>query len=122
MTDEIDVQSLQTQVQQLSDALKAAHLETTRLKVATEYRLPPELASRLRGDDETAIRADAADLLKALPKGSRQPGIGNVAEPPPSTRAQRLKDIISGKGVSPFDASVQRQAGGGAFTSVSDDE
>jgi hypothetical protein len=49
---------------------KAAESErkAIRQKVAAEIGLPAILAERLQGDDEDAMRADAAKLLEALPK------------------------------------------------------
>lgn len=62
-----------------------AQRDALRLKVATEAGLPAALASRLNGDDEAALRADA-DSLKALgigtlTTGSQRPGSTTTAVP-----------------------------------------
>lgn len=54
---------LQTKLDDMKTAheadLAAAKRETTKLKVASEFNIPTELAARLNGDDEEAIRKDA---------------------------------------------------------------
>lgn len=60
-----------------------AERELTRFRVAAEVGLPPELAARLRGDDEEAMRADADELMKLVPATTPPPGSydNGAAEP-----------------------------------------
>lgn len=55
----------------------AVKLDALRTSIATEKGLPADLAARLIGGDEDAIRADADKLISALPKpeapGARPP-------------------------------------------------
>ncbi|MBW3622705.1 MAG: hypothetical protein KY468_04770 [Armatimonadetes bacterium] len=72
-------------------------LKTERLqqKVAAEFKLPASLAARLIGSDEEALRADAADLAKLLPKQKA----GNHTDPTreqgnlPTFKRSQLRDI-----------------------------
>lgn len=57
------------QISELTAKVSASETGTLRLKIAMEAGLPAELADRLRGDDEKALRADAEALSK-LTKGS----------------------------------------------------
>lgn len=54
---------LQTKLEDMKTAheadLAAAKRETVKLRVASEFNIPTELAARLKGDDEDAIRKDA---------------------------------------------------------------
>ncbi len=58
-----------------------AKAELLRLRVATSKNLPPELADRLRGDDEQELAADADRLLKLVGTQAPGPGDGGAREP-----------------------------------------
>lgn len=58
----------------------AARLDAMRSSVALATGLPPELASRLRGDDEEALRADAEKLAALIGSKSPTPRAANGAE------------------------------------------
>jgi ribosome-binding ATPase YchF (GTP1/OBG family) len=62
-----------------AEAEKAA----LRLKVATELGLPVQLADRLKGDDEEAMKADAKTILDLLPKAEKTTPVGNGVNPKP---------------------------------------
>lgn len=54
------------------------NLDTLKAKVATDLKLPPNLASRLQGKDEKELKADAEALLKDLkPDDKKKGGAGN---------------------------------------------
>ena len=54
--------------------IRAYETDSVKTRVAREAGIPPELASRLSGDDEAAIKKDAESLAKILNAGGR----GNV--------------------------------------------
>lgn len=56
--------------EKLLNDLKAEQMNTLRLNIAAQYKLPPQLASRLVGTDEDSLRADAEELAKLIPGGS----------------------------------------------------
>lgn len=58
------IADLQGQVADLAAKNTAAELSALRTRIAHETGLPYELADRLRGDDEKAIRADAEAFSK----------------------------------------------------------
>jgi hypothetical protein len=64
-----------------------------RERVAREYRLPEAFSSRLVGTDEEALRADAEELAKLLPRQK----VGSVSDPVRETttsgRTYRTSDI-----------------------------
>jgi hypothetical protein len=62
--------------------LKQERLERLRLTVATSKGLPLELATRLQGEDQAALEADAEAILQYL-KPSSGPGV-----PPPGRKQQ----------------------------------
>lgn len=82
------------------DALRKENEELKRERlvnaVATEKRLPPKLAARLRGATREELEADADDLLEGLPSVTAPPGGGK----PNSTTA---KSESSGDGDDVFD-------------------
>lgn len=56
--------------EKLLNDLKVEQMNTLRLNIAAEFKLPPQLASRLVGSDEDSLRADAETLAKLIPSGS----------------------------------------------------
>lgn len=74
LTEEQRLKEETDNLRQENERLKTERLQT---KVAAEFKLPPALAARLIGSDEEALRADAAELAKLLPK----PKAGTVTDP-----------------------------------------
>jgi hypothetical protein len=100
-----------------------AELNTTRAQIAAKYNIPAKLAARLQGETPEQIEADAKEIAAALPAAPGKRGaLGNGADGKPENRVQKLKSIISGQGVKPFDVDLQREMGGfvGAAGSESD--
>lgn len=58
----------QAKLQEAEERARALQIEGIRRDVAARLNLPAGLVDRLRGDDETAIEADAKALIAALPK------------------------------------------------------
>lgn len=73
-----EAEKLRRELADATTRLKAAETDNLKRKVATETGLPAELIDRLRGDDEEALKADAKELLKLIPKapklGATNPG------------------------------------------------
>ena len=59
-----EITGLRTQVADLTAKNTAAGLDALRTRIAHETGLPFELAGRLQGEDEKAIRADAEAIAK----------------------------------------------------------
>lgn len=82
-----DLAALQGDFEQSKADLAAANMEALRVKVATEKGLPLAFASRLRGDDEAALIADAETMAAYAkpvtpgipPTPGRTPPIGITA-------------------------------------------
>ena len=69
-----EIAGLKTQVADLTAKTTAAELSALRTRIAHETGLPYELADRLRGEDEKAIRADAEAFSRlTAPKPSPSP-------------------------------------------------
>ena len=58
-----------TTIQDLQSKVKGYESRQLKEKIAREAGLPYELAGRLSGDDEAALKADAESLVKLLGKG-----------------------------------------------------
>lgn len=71
-----------TELDALKAQLKAAELDAMRSRIGAEFGLPAQLAARLRGDDEVALRADAETLKGALPTSSTPAPTGAVPRVP----------------------------------------
>lgn len=72
-----DQQRLQEERDQLAQENERMKIERMQNKIALEFKLPPALAARLIGTNEDALRADAEDLAKLLPK----PKVGTTTDP-----------------------------------------
>ena len=90
------IEKLETARAEAEAEATEARLDALKLKVATELQLPVGLAERLIGDDEEAIRADAAKVQEMLPTGGKpvitetdaQAGLNSNQEQPLPTDAE----------------------------------
>ena len=72
----------QAKVTELEAKIKAMELSALKARLAAAAGLPSELADRIRGDDETAIKADIEVLKKVIP----QKPAGGSGMPPSSAK------------------------------------
>ncbi|MGW0929590.1 hypothetical protein [Streptomyces sp. NPDC002644] len=68
----------QTALSEVTARAESAEKELARLRVAYRFQLPEELASRLRGNTEEEMAADAKALAKYAQRGSIGLGIGGL--------------------------------------------
>jgi len=73
------IATLKGEVDDLRAANKRSETTALRARIAKETHLPEGLASRLQGEDEEAIRADAAKLLEELGPAKN---VGRGSNPP----------------------------------------
>lgn len=74
--------TLKGEVEDLRAANKRSETTALRARIAKDTHLPEGLASRLQGEDEEAIRADAAKLLEELGPAKN---VGQGSNPPQTT-------------------------------------
>ena len=76
---------------------KVATYETASLKtrIAHEMGLPYDLANRLTGEDEKALRADAESLAKLIPNKPAPPPLKNT-EPSGDGKDAAYKSLLNG--------------------------
>lgn len=69
----------------------AAQQTAERQKIAAEFKLPSEMADRLRGETAEELRADATALAKLIPQGTttRSASVGNNSD----SRKPTLEDF-----------------------------
>lgn len=79
------VQKHKATVDELNAKVHQYETASVKTKVALEMGLPYQMASRLTGDDEKAIRADAEAMVKLIgnnrptaPLGSSEPNVKNT--------------------------------------------
>lgn len=81
---------------------KCLELDALKSKVAAEVGLPQQLASRLAGETEDEIKADAQVVLAALPKSTigndAQQGIGGISQAPTMSE-EEIKEFAARYGV-----------------------
>lgn len=70
-------QRIREERDRLQAEVERLRVERMQAQIAAEFKLPSTLAARLIGTDEEAMRADAAELAKLLPK----PQAGRVTNP-----------------------------------------
>jgi hypothetical protein len=118
-----EVEKLQKKLADTQKQYAEAERKAIRQKVAAEVGLPAVLAERLQGDDEEAMRADAAKLLEALPKATEpKKPTGPVINPTnpaaaslTETLAQKKERLHLVPGLDPFGDSFVQASGGGIF-------
>lgn len=67
------------EIEGLNSKIRGYEISSAKMKIAHEYGIPLEMAERLGGDDEEAIREDAEAFSKFMKPG------GHQATPPRST-------------------------------------
>nr|DAP09029.1 MAG TPA: protein of unknown function (DUF4355) [Caudoviricetes sp.] len=88
--------SLETQLAEAKEERDKAVAEAMRTKVAHAYGLPPEIASRLQGDSQEELQADAEKLLGIMEAG-RRPVKRAPLNPPATNVADRdIADMVAG--------------------------
>ena len=107
--------------QELEAKLKAYERAEAQRRVAEKTGLPHALATRLMGETDEDMEADAKALLESLPKPEKPtPGI-QPTNPPTGTKAkteaERKAEIFGAPVTSPFDPEFVRQKGGGVVFS-----
>jgi len=76
------IETLKGEVEDLRASNKRREITQLRARIAKDSHLPEGLASRLQGEDEEAIRADAAKLLEELGPAKN---VGQGSNPPQTT-------------------------------------
>lgn len=80
-------------------------LDALKSKVAAEVGLPQELATRLAGETEDEIKADAQAVLAALPKSTLDNdaarGTGGTGTQTPTMSEEEIKEFAARYGVDP---------------------
>lgn len=96
-----DYETLKTQLATASEtnvaqSEKIKELETNALKnrIAAEVGLPSVLASRLTGDDEGALRKDAAELLEQIRPRHKAPPMRNPEADDKPSKDSALKRML----------------------------
>jgi hypothetical protein len=114
-----ETEKLKARADRLEAELTQERSERLRLKVASKYNLDA-LASRLKGETEEELEADAQELAKLLPtktEEKKQPQLKatDIANGQNGkTDAQRRAEIYN-RGASPFDTANAKANGGGVF-------
>lgn len=115
-----EAEKLKARADKLEAELMQERSERLRLKVASKHALPDTLASRLKGETEEELEADAQELAKLLPtktEEKKQPQLKatDIANGQNGkTDAQRRAEIYN-RGASPFDTANAKANGGGVF-------
>ena len=78
---------LDVQVQELTGKVKGHERASLKVSIAHEAGLPYEMASRLSGEDEDAIRKDADSLKKII--GNNKPPAQRKSNEPPEVEESR---------------------------------
>lgn len=98
-------EQMRTKAETAETEARQIRLASLRERIARSVGLPDSLASRLVGEDEDSIMADAKALAKAFPRPSApninaQPGNGAAPQPGQMTDAER-QELAAVYGVNP---------------------
>lgn len=107
----------ETELARLQAELKAREIAERKRAVAEKNGLPASLASRLVGETEAELEADAKALLETLPKPQTQPRSPGPVNPGANAQTGETDDQrrarITGAGSNPFDLMLHKGKGGG---------
>lgn len=81
---------------ELEVTLRETEMRERRTRIGGEFKLPAEIAERLIGEDDDAMKADAAKLAAALPKSVNLGPTNPPAGPAAATDAQRRAWLYGG--------------------------
>lgn len=117
------LKELESAIAEKDTLLKQKERQELQRKVAAAVGLPEGLASRLSGDDEEAMTADAQAILELLPKQqeAKKPApkidVTNPGEAKQGETFAQKKARLQGQRVNPWGASDAVQRGGGVLYS-----
>lgn len=88
----------QARVQALETEIQTLKTDSLRREVASEFRLPKEIAERLKGSTRAELKADAEQLAKhiAPPKAPDTEGGSKAAADAAESARKRAADLIAG--------------------------
>lgn len=113
-----EAEKYKARADQLEAELKEERQGRMRLQVAAEYSLPEALANRLQGDTIEALKADAEQIAKLLPKPKKEnPALSpnDIGDGKKGETDQQKRNRIYNKGADLFDTESIKQNGGGVF-------
>lgn len=84
------------EVAKMDAKIKAYESSAVKTKIAFETGIPYELASRLSGDDEDAIRRDAAAMAKYLRSSQVEPPLGSTEPTSVDSNRAAIKSMLDG--------------------------
>lgn len=117
-----ELEKLQAQLKDAQSQLERRALEDTKARIAKDVGLPDALAARIQGANEDEMKADAAKLLEALPKPSKNPVL--ATNPGAGAGAgetyEQKRARIYGSGADIFDPGAAAQQGGGVHWKTPD--
>lgn len=82
-------------VAELTGKISSYELASLKTRIAHELGIPYELSSRLSGNDEKELRADAESLSKLVSAGKPTPPLKST-EPPVDGKDAAYKQLLSG--------------------------
>lgn len=68
----------ESEINELKSKVKAHETNSVKMRIANELGIPFDMADRLKGDDEDAIRKDAEIISKFMTKDTYVPPLGNT--------------------------------------------
>lgn len=67
----------ESEIEELKSKVKAYETNSVKMRIANELGIPFDMADRLKGDDEDAIRKDAEIIAKFMTKDTYVPPLGD---------------------------------------------
>lgn len=107
------LEALEQANQEAEKAKAQAEMQALKLKVATEYKLDPDLADRLIGDTLEQLQEDAQKLASKFAKSAPRGVLGAGGLPQGKTMAQAIYDRKRGQQNTLFDTDGHKRVGGG---------
>lgn len=110
-----EAEKLKARLAEAETKIREQAQDQMRRDIASRFGIPMELASRLRGETEEEMKADAEKLVKVLPKPQPNPTNPGTNAATSETDAQKRARIYGGGSGVLFDPAFARNNGGGVI-------
>lgn len=88
-------ETYKTQLDGLNSKVKKYEIDSVKNKICTEFGLSLDLASRLTGEDEETIRADAQELQKIVGTTTKTAPLGSTEPEATDSKIASFKGMLS---------------------------
>ena len=81
-------------VTELESKVRTHETNSTKMRIAHEFGIPYDMADRIKGDDEDAMKADAKVMAGFIKGTQKEPPLGGTEDPLPNEKNAGLREML----------------------------